>query len=379
MYQKINVLYVVNTIGGAAFSTMNMIHSVSQWVHPIVLVHKDSGLYDYFVNAGIETYSCYYPINRDAIKCGRNPLRYLYRELRLTWGYLRTQMIALRKLVPMLKDKNIQIVHSCLSENTTGFLLARKLHARHVCHVREFLDLDFDCRPVIGFPLTRLLMRKSDYVIAITEAVYNHWQLSRIRDHSTVLWNAVRKESDISFDADKDNYLLFCANYLSKNKGTSDAVKCFGMSGVWKDGFRLKLVGNIGSYDEAELTDVAKEYKCDKMIDFVGYQSDTSKYYKKAKAFLMMSYNEGLGRVTVEAMTYGCPVIGRNSGGTADLITNGVNGFLFDTDEQCVALIQRLVRRTPIDVIHNAHELVRRNLTEEVYGQKIWKIYQEIL
>ena len=43
-----------------------------------------------------------------------------------------------------------------------------------------------------------------------------------------------------------------------------------------------------------------------------------------------------------EAMACGLPVVCGRRGGYADYIVHGVNGFLFDTSEQAVALILKL-------------------------------------
>ena len=50
---------------------------------------------------------------------------------------------------------------------------------------------------------------------------------------------------------------------------------------------------------------------------------------RQADAALMCSRKEACGRVTMEAMLPGTPVVGTDSGGTAELIRNGVDGFLY--------------------------------------------------
>ncbi len=44
---------------------------------------------------------------------------------------------------------------------------------------------------------------------------------------------------------------------------------------------------------------------------------------------LMCSHSEAFGRVTVEAIKFGLPVIGANSDGTRELIREGWNGLLY--------------------------------------------------
>jgi len=51
---------------------------------------------------------------------------------------------------------------------------------------------------------------------------------------------------------------------------------------------------------------------------------------------------ETFGRVIVEAMACGLPVVCHRTGGYVSLIRDGENGFLFDTNEQAAAMIARL-------------------------------------
>ncbi len=65
---------------------------------------------------------------------------------------------------------------------------------------------------------------------------------------------------------------------------------------------------------------------------FVGYLggADLAGAYASADAFLFPSSTETLGLVLLEAMAAGCPVVAARSGGIPDIVTDGVNGCLFD-------------------------------------------------
>jgi glycosyltransferase involved in cell wall biosynthesis len=68
---------------------------------------------------------------------------------------------------------------------------------------------------------------------------------------------------------------------------------------------------------------------------FVGYLAgeELASAFASADAFLFPSSTETLGLVLLEAMAAGCPVVGANRGGIPDIVTDGVNGCLYDPDE----------------------------------------------
>ena len=68
---------------------------------------------------------------------------------------------------------------------------------------------------------------------------------------------------------------------------------------------------------------------------FVGYLAgeELASAYASGDAFLFPSSTETLGLVLLEAMAAGCPVVGARRGGIPDIVSDGVNGFLYDPDE----------------------------------------------
>lgn len=93
---------------------------------------------------------------------------------------------------------------------------------------------------------------------------------------------------------------------------------------------RLALVGNGPHREEL------KAHFTGTPTHFVGYLQgqDLASAYASADAFIFPSRTETLGLVLLEAMAAGCPVIAANAGGIPDIVTDGENGFLFDTTQE---------------------------------------------
>ena len=88
-------------------------------------------------------------------------------------------------------------------------------------------------------------------------------------------------------------------------------------------------------------------------------------YYRTSDQWL-----EAFGRVVFEAMACGLPVVCGRRGGYADYIANGVNGFLFDTSEEAIALI-RILRTDPS--LRERIGRAARQTVEDLYGGSAWR------
>jgi glycosyltransferase involved in cell wall biosynthesis len=69
--------------------------------------------------------------------------------------------------------------------------------------------------------------------------------------------------------------------------------------------------------------------------NFVGYLQgeELASAFASSDVFLFPSRTETLGLVLLEAMAAGCPVVAARSGGIPDIVTDGINGYLFEPED----------------------------------------------
>lgn len=382
--EKINVLYVCHDrshMGGAVRSLINLIDSTKEKIYPIILLDKREGneVFNFFVNKGIECIAVPFEWNiRKKTLSLVSIIKYIPKLLKIEYVNYRCLNIVCKAL----KGRDIQIVHSNGSVFTIGYSLAKRLKAKHVWHIREFQDIDFGLVPFFGWKNLKKKIYNSDAVIAITQAVYKHWELEKAKN-SYYIFNAVRSQKEIECIFPKEKFFIFCSAYLSDNKGTDFAIEVFGESGLARQGYKLLLIGDCYSNYKKKLNQIIRKYHIENNIEFVGYCVNIKPYFLHATAFLMCSLNEGMGRVTIEAMFYGCPIIARNTGGTTEFIQQGINGFLFSNKSECIEWMKKTTNKQYINnlkaITHNACVTVRNNFSEEIYGKKILSIYQNIM
>ncbi len=125
-----------------------------------------------------------------------------------------------------------------------------------------------------------------------------------------------------------ENTILF-VGFPFYLKGIDVLIKAFDKISKQFPSFKLKLVGH-------QLEENAKKYfqKINKNIVFSkGVFYDKIKpEFEKCYCFVLPSRTEGMGRVLLEAMACGKPIIGSNVGGIPNVITNDLNGFLFESE-----------------------------------------------
>lgn len=375
---RLSVLYVCldSSLGGSTASLYNLIESVRDDVYPIVLFPETGLGYFYFQERGIE---CYVFPFKNLSKIKKNRLAdVFYHPWR--WHYIRKwrdDRKCVRFIKKALNGRKVDIVHSNTSPNDIGVSLAKSLRCKHIWHVREYVDYHFHYRIYRGIPRLRKLINRADARIAISSAIKHHWRMRE--DNTWIINDAVRKKADACYYPNKDSYVLFSSYNLTEEKGARVAIEAFAKSGVAQDSFRLVLMGNCKDEYKASLIQTATEQGVLSYVDFVPCQTDVKPWFAHATAYLMASRYEGLGRVTAEAMFFGCPVVAHASGGTLDLVKDGETGYLFNTVEDCAALLRKVCESDNEQMILRAQEFALDFLSQETYGPKIMNVYNKTI
>lgn len=375
---RMTVVYVCidPTLGGSSKSLFDMIQSVKEQVCPVVLFPQDGEAFDFFMNHGIECYIHPFVFlhkfkqNRFA-DVWRRPWRwYPIKKRRIDIGcalYLKLKLMGRR----------VDIVHSNTSPNDVGVYLARFFRAKHVWHVRECLDDHAQFQMYGGRERLIRKINNADARIAISSYVRNHWEM--VERNTYLIHDAICSKDDSVCLFPKEKYVIFVSYNLTEAKGSRVAIKAFGLSKLVNEGYRMVLMGNCKADYQTSLMATAEEFQCGSGIVFLPCQSNVKPFFEKASAMIMASKYEGLGRVTVEAMFYGCPVIAHASGGTLDVVQDRKTGYLFNDIEDCARLLRHVCLTNQEEVALHAQEYAVDNFSMDTYGARILNVYHSLL
>ena len=146
-----------------------------------------------------------------------------------------------------------------------------------------------------------------------------------------------------------------------------DAFFLFVGDGSMRDGLE-KQVAELGLSD---------------MVSITGWREDISRLLKAMDLFLLTSRNEGQGRVLVEAMATGLPIVATDTGGVSEVVVDGLSGILTalgDVESTASAVIELLGsgdRRTQLGVA--GRNRAQKHFSVEEMIRRLELLYEGLL
>ncbi|SMC96197.1 glycosyltransferase family 4 protein [Pedobacter africanus] len=215
----------------------------------------------------------------------------------------------------------LKLAYQCLLLKIPYVVIAQKAVDFYWPHKN---DRDFMLKALLGARNTFFV---SKHNLRLTEE-----QFGKRLPNGKVIFNPVKLSGNIvPFPNTSGQYKLACLGRLFLlDKGQDMLIRILA-SEKWKA--RPLTVSFIGKGDdEAALKDMAALLGV-KNVDFRGHIHDIEHMWGEYHALILPSRSEGLPLSMVEAMSAGRPVIISNAGGNAELVEEGVTGFIGYPDE----------------------------------------------
>ena len=147
--------------------------------------------------------------------------------------------------------------------------------------------------------------------------------------------------------------------------------------------WKLSIIGDGGHY--TTLKNLAQSKGIDKNIEWLGWNENPWSLIKEASVTVISSLYEGFSMTTAESLARGIPVITTKCGGPEDMVTEGVNGWLYNVKDynrlyQILSNIQNGQYILPkaevcVNSIQKFDEQVVINRIEEVIIKTYYKFY----
>jgi glycosyltransferase involved in cell wall biosynthesis len=231
-------------------------------------------------------------------------------------------------------------------------------------------------------PLIHSVWRRAFRVIANSQGLKDLALRSLPEQSIGIISNGVDTERfcpDVSKVPHNEWIITAGATRLTQRKGLHLIIEALPAMLAINPQVIFEIMGNGAS--EATLKEQAKKLGVEQRVRFLGRipLTDTYPYYQRAKVFVLPSANEGMSNALLEALASGLPAVVTDTGGTSELVTEGVNGYIIPRDSQAITeAVSRLLRDDSLRL--RMAEASRARAEAQSWGvvaREYIKIYQE--
>lgn len=278
----------------------------------------------------------------------------------------------------MVAQKNVSLIHTNDPGAASQVMWVSKWKGvPYVAHVRDY-------RHAWSAPNQVRFLHQARFVIANSKAISRYFiGLGVPSSHIRVVYNPVdvavysqpvcleqKKGFRAMFEIPNEALLIGIIGQVQEIKGQQDLIMAAPEILKRFPGTHFLIAGS--TFDEKaceyerHLRRLILKLRLTDRFHLVGFQEDVRLVLQTMDVLVVPSWCEPFGRVVVEGMAAGCPVIGTNKGGIPEIIDNGVNGLLIQP--QNPAEIARSVTLLAENVVLKSKFISRGRVTAKRFN-----------
>lgn len=376
--RKIAFISHSGDLGGSELSLLELVRGlVKMNIDCHVVLPQKGELYDELANIGIQV--SVVPV----------PWWAFYDKASIDIDEIKENIIdSILPIISVLRPFDPDIVCTNTSVINQGVFVSKILDKPHVWFVREFgsqdhgFQFELDSNTRIQF-----MIENSDYIICNSNAIKDFLTDKHDSNKVSVIYNPVSLGPSISpkceFKRKTDTFKLLFVGSIHEGKGVKDAICA--VESLIKKGVEVELdVLGRGNWEYInEILKYIENAGIKDRIRFYGFVRSPEKFFESTDVLLMCSSMEAFGRVTVEALKFGKPVIGVASGGTVELIQNEQNGLLYKCGDVrgLSGCIERLYkdRKLYTRLSKNANRINKEKFSVKSHTAEVIKIFKKVV
>ena len=286
-------------------------------------------------------------------------------NLEMYQGY-KGKALALRNLLRnnVSSSSKPQIISYCFSADVVTYLCRQD--AVICSSIRSNLFSNYRMDYGLGGVFLALfhfrILRGFNYVTAMTESMA--MQINKYSGRKAVVIGNFIDEAPLAskLSHKRAEYpVVVYLGSLTKRKKVDILITAFKSISQKYIEASLHLVGDGNQREKLEK--YVKKLGMENNVIFYGYQADPHSIVATADIMVLPSTSEGMSRAVLESLFLGVPVVMRDVDGSSELITNGINGELFEKDEQ-------LAEKMAAILINSRQISARKTLLPDAYRQE---------
>ncbi len=271
---------------------------------------------------------------------------------------------------------NPDIIYSNSSLENIGFFVARLLGKKHIFHIREFMSKDFNSHFIFGEKMKKRFINSSDGVIFVSKSVKDHVITNQTSSSKNqVIYNGIKIPQNLpqKTDWNVEHINMGLVGIFDKAKGQHLAVEYLTELLKSFPKVQLHLFGDKEGGYKKQILRLIKKNKLENNIVSHGFVTTRKIIFESIDVLLMFSKSEGFGRVTIEAMRYGIPVIGYDNAGTSEIIADRNTGCLFKDYSSFESSLKYLFlsHENYNHIREDAFKMIKDRFSEHQYVKKV--------
>lgn len=302
-------------------------------------------------------------------------------------------------LKKLIDDNEYDIVHCHMPlSGILTRLAARKkrrkgLKVLYTAHGFHFFKGASLLNWLVYYPIEKITSFFTDSIITINNEDYQNAK-NRLHAKNVELVNGVgikidkftvadqEKKKDLreKNNLNKEDFILIYVAELSHRKHQDLLIESVKLLSDEIPNLKLLLVGKGSKEDEYR--ELISELNLKHQIQMLGYRTDVDELMNLSDVVVSSSRQEGLPVNIMEAMGTGLPIVASDCRGNRDLVTNGVNGYIVEsnTPEEMADSIRKLSLNPDLrlELGSNGRQMVKKYSIENVLVEMI-EIYKKYL
>lgn len=361
-------------------ATQSMFTLVKNWhekgVEVLAFAPQEDSLFVELRNIGIECRLL--PMGNSRYNRSRNIIRRTVVRLYSLYTLHKLENYTKKYLIQLLKDENVDIVYANSSACVIGYYIKKYSNFPLVWHIREFGKLDQNVGFIGGDRKLYQMISTSDLVIYISNTIEHYYKANVQSKKSVVIYNDLTSDYDSFSERDwsKRPVPILSCGALNPGKGHLDVIRAVSILVNNNIDVELYIAGKGDIYLPL-YTKLIRELSLQNRVHMLGQVSDMKSLREKCNIGVVASRMEAFGRVTVEGMLSGLAMVGANTGGTSELISDKKTGFLYNVGniEELSEKISFLIKHPEVaktiakDGYSFAQQFIKGNCADLIFSE----------
>jgi L-malate glycosyltransferase len=180
---------------------------------------------------------------------------------------------------------------------------------------------------------------------------------------------------------ESEEFKILCGTRITPRKGFRFLVRAIEKLKEKKHKVKLQIIGEGNEQEELEKLVAKLDLKNE--VEFIGVikRDEIVRRFAAARIFVSTSLNEGMSNAMLEALASGLPIVATNTGGTAEMVRDGLNGFVIEMKDvqDTVDKIESIILNEEIERrMAKESRILAESLSWKSVADSYWKEYMDI-